>query len=90
MIKTIKNLTHRVVILRFNSGQTLYLGPRKTSGEVPGVELRNNKMIEKLRERGVVSLHSVSDTKPAAGKKKPGFTKKSKKRKTQIKSKGGV
>ena len=99
MFKTIENLTHRVVILHFNSGQTLYIGPRSTSGEIPDVELRNNGRIKKLRERGVIFLHPVEkrrlpkrpvkDKGPAAGKEKPGPTKKNKKSKTQIKSKGG-
>ncbi|MCK5058542.1 MAG: hypothetical protein KAT34_17940 [Candidatus Aminicenantes bacterium] len=57
MFEKIENLTTRLVIIRLNSGQTLFIDPGATSGEIPEVELRNNSKIKKLRDRGVIALH---------------------------------
>lgn len=59
MFKKIENLTTRLVIIRLNSGQTLFIDPGITSGEIPDAELTNNSTIQKLLERRVIALHAV-------------------------------
>ncbi len=103
MVKKIKNLTRRLVILRLNSGRSLFLAPGTPPGEIPGVELANNTMFEKLLERGIIAEVPVAKRRPPkrptkespapvkghTGKRKPGSAKKTKRSKKQIKSKGG-
>lgn len=60
----IQNKTDRPVLLRFNSGATLHLGPRGVTAEV--VETDVSSRIRKLEERHVVQLHPV---KPSGTKK---------------------
>lgn len=78
----IENKTNRLVILRLNSGQSLFVGPGAYSGEIPEVELVNNPMFEKLKDRGIITVHPAVEKHPskrpkkkmpapAAGKKKP-------------------
>ena len=106
MVRKIKNVTRRLVILRLNSGRSLFLEPGTTSGEIPGVELVNNTLFKKLLERGIIAELPVTKGRPRkrpkeespapvtgdTGKKEPGTTgetKKQKKSKKQIKTKGG-
>jgi len=66
----IKNQTGRLVILRLNSGKSLFLEPGALSGELPGEEVGNNPMVEKLRERQNIALYegkSKETQSPAAG-----------------------
>jgi hypothetical protein len=82
---TIENLTNRPVLLRFNSGQTLHLAPRKTSKEILDVEVKGNAKVEKLEGQHVITLHTIEDKHPAprrtkrkaepADKKKPAAKK---------------
>jgi len=68
----IQNLSNRPVLLRLNSGQTLHIDPRKTSGEVMNVEVERNTKVDKLVARRIIALHKV-DAKaraPAGSKKK--------------------
>lgn len=76
MLMKIENLTARMVILRLNSGQSLFIGPGAVSGEIPDVEVKNNPMLNKLRDRRVIAVHPVEKT-----------TKKQKQ--TKSRSKGG-
>lgn len=100
MVKKIKNMTRRLVILRLNSGRSLFLQPGATSGEIAEVELVNNRMFKKLLDRGIIAeppgekrrpskRPKKESPAPAAVKKGPGSTIKTKKSKKQIKSKGG-
>lgn len=68
---TIENLTNRPVLLRLNSGQTLHLAPRTTSGEIREVEVKGNAKVQKLEGWRVITLHKVEEKKrPARGPKK--------------------
>lgn len=99
----IDNLTNRLVILRLNSGRTLYIDSKSISGEIQEAELRNNRKFNKLRERRVIAVHPYKEEKlrpskrpgkvsPAAaaglGKEKPGKIT-NKEDKKQTKTKGG-
>lgn len=64
MVKKIKNVTRRLVILRLNSGRSLFLEPGTTSGEIPGVELVNNTLFQKLLERGIIAELPVTKARP--------------------------
>ena len=67
----IQNLSNRPVLLRLNSGQTLHIDPRKTSGEVLDVEVERNAKANKLVARRVITLHKVEEKKrPSAGSKR--------------------
>lgn len=57
MFKKIQNLTKRLVMLRLNSGKTLFLDPGAISKEIPGVELENNTIVKKLQYRRVIDVH---------------------------------
>lgn len=54
----IENKTNRLVILRLNSGQTLFIDPGTFSGEIGDKEISNNTMVKKLVDRGVIAVHS--------------------------------
>jgi hypothetical protein len=60
---TVENLTNRPVLLRLNSGQTLHLAPRTTSGEILDVEVKSNAKVQKLQDRRVIALHKVEEKK---------------------------
>ncbi len=79
---SIENLTDRQVILRLNSGKTLFIEPGKPSGYIPVEETDNNTMVEKLLGRRIIALHTVEEKKKAP--RTPAKTKK-----TKSKSKGG-
>lgn len=67
---TIENLTNRPVLLRLNSGQTLHLAPRTTSGEILDVEVKSNAKVQKLEGRRVITLHKIEEKKlPTPGPK---------------------
>lgn len=95
MSRKFENKTKRPVILRLNSGQTLFIDPGTFSREIEEKEVSNNTMVKKLLDRGVIAVHSYSGGKPgplkqspapvsAAGIEEPDQKKKDKK---QIKSK---
>jgi hypothetical protein len=101
MSRKFENKTKRLVILRLNSGQTLFIDPGTFSREIEEKEVSNNTMVKKLLDRGVIAVHSYPGEKPgplkrplkqspapasAAGIEEPDQKKKDKK---QIKSKGG-
>jgi len=68
---TIENLTNRPVLLRLNSGQTLHLAPRTTSGEIREVEVKGNAKAQKLLDRRVIALHKIEEKKRSTrGRKK--------------------
>jgi hypothetical protein len=56
---TIKNLTNRPVLLRFNSGSNLYLGPNAIKTDVMEVEVKNNDSIKKLVDRSIILEQST-------------------------------
>ncbi len=82
-----ENLTDRQVILRLNSGNTLFIEPGKPSGYIPVEEVSNNTMVDKLLDRRIIAVHTVekvekvekTDTPPTPAKNK----------KTKSKSRGG-
>ncbi|NIM18427.1 MAG: hypothetical protein GTO45_41130 [Candidatus Aminicenantes bacterium] len=93
----VENRTTRLVTLRLNSGQTLYIDPKSTSGEILDVDVRNNRKFNKLRERGVIAVHPAEKRYPPKRPKEeiPAPVKdkveldSAEKDKKQIKSKGG-
>jgi hypothetical protein len=54
-----ENKTKRLVILRLNSGQTVFIDPGTFSGEIGDEEKSNNPMVKKLLDRGVIAVHSI-------------------------------
>ena len=52
----IKNLTKQVVLLRFNSGAELNVGPEQIRENVPDSEIRNNAVIEKLKRLEMIRV----------------------------------
>jgi hypothetical protein len=60
MATTIENLTHRKVLVRLSSGETLHLGPRVTSPELTDVEVKNDK-VRKLEGQHIIALHSAGE-----------------------------
>ena len=68
----IQNLTNRPVLLRLNSGRTLHLAPRATSGELRDVEVEGTAKakIEKLVRKGVIALHDSAKKAPPKTKRK--------------------
>ena len=72
---TIENLTNRPVLLRLNSGQTLHLAPRTTSGEILDVEVKSNAKVQKLEGRRVITLHKIEEEKRSPRGRKKGKAK---------------
>lgn len=58
----IKNLTHRPVLMRLNSGATLHLSPGMTSVAVAGEEVARNEKVQKLQSKHVIALAEVKGT----------------------------
>jgi hypothetical protein len=98
-----ENKTNRLVILRLNSGQTLFIDPGTSSGEIGDEEVSNNPIVKKLLDRGVIAVHSIPALKnrtlerplkqspasaPFTGVEKPGQKEKDKEQK-KSKTKGG-
>ena len=70
------NLTGRQVLIRLNSGQTLFIEPGGRSGEIPGGEIGDNTMVDKLLSRHIIAVNPVEapqGNSPASspGKKEP-------------------
>lgn len=67
MSTTIQNMTRRLVLLRLNSGETLFLEPGGLSRTIEDRELNHNTMLQKLRERKIISIHKAQlrSSKPA-------------------------
>lgn len=63
----IKNLTKGPVLLRYNSGQTLYLGPGDTTPEI--LETDVSTKIRRLETRRVIAVHPVERKKPSSEQK---------------------
>ena len=63
MLVNIKNQTTRVVMLRLNSGQTLYLGPNTSSEKISETEVRDNSRLRRLEERGIIERPKVEPQK---------------------------
>jgi hypothetical protein len=53
------NLTGRQVLIRLNSGQTLFIEPGGRSGEIPGDEISDNTMVDKLLSRHIIAVNPV-------------------------------
>lgn len=99
IFKTFENLTHRQVILRLNSGKTLFIPPGKLSDPLPVEEVSDNTTVDKLLDRRIIAMHpakaktpaianapvKANAPKPSAAPAKPAKTKKT----TKTKSKGG-
>ena len=75
MSSKIENLTKRPVMIRFNSGQTLYLGSLEASVEIPDIELKANIKVKKLQDRGVIALHTIAKRQPPKPTKEEKATK---------------
>ncbi len=58
-----ENKTKRLVILRLNSGQTMFIDPGTFSGEIGDEEKSDNPMVKKLLDRGVIAVHSIPAVK---------------------------
>jgi hypothetical protein len=98
-----ENKTKQLVILRLNSGQTLFIDPGTFPGEIGDEEISNNTMVKKLVDRGVIAVNSIPAVKnrtlehpleqspasaPISGVEKPDQEKNDKKQK-KSKTKGG-
>jgi hypothetical protein len=57
----IENLTNRPVLLRCNSGEALHIAPRATSADIPDVEVKGNRTVEKLKDRHVIAWHGAEE-----------------------------
>jgi hypothetical protein len=66
MFTKIRNITKRLVLIRLNSGRTLFVGPGAVSGEIRDQELSDNTMVAKLRDRHVIALFPFSTRKREA------------------------
>ena len=92
-----------LVILRLNSGQSLFIDPGTFTGEIGEKEASNNTMVNKLLDRGVIAVHSIPAVKnrtpehppepspapaPISAVEKPDQKKNNKKQK-KSKTKGG-
>jgi hypothetical protein len=53
---TIRNLSPNQVLLRFRSGNSVYLGPHGVLEDVEPVEVTGNHWIEHLKERQVIAV----------------------------------
>ncbi len=75
----IRNLTHRPVLMRLNSGTSLHLSPGALSAAIGDHEIINNMKVKKLQGRHVIALEPVQkkSQKTATPKKtnKPGKRK---------------
>jgi hypothetical protein len=96
MTKKVQNLTNRQVILRLNSGKSLFIGPRAVSGEILEGLVSKNAKVDKLLKRGVIALQDVkaaekSKSKPlqAQEEKVPVVAGKAETDEKSKKSKGG-
>jgi len=71
MVSTVHNLTHRLVSIRGNSGETWHLPPGGAL-ELPTAETVENDKLSKLVANGVLSVQSdeSADQVPAAQKKR--------------------
>lgn len=56
MSKYIRNNAERHVILRLNSGKSLFLETGTTSGVIPDEEVNNNRLVKKLQERRIITV----------------------------------
>lgn len=56
----VENLTGRQVLIRLNSGQTLFLEPGGRSGEIPAEEMSDNTMVDKLLNRHIIATQPVT------------------------------
>ncbi len=70
---TISNLTDRPVLLAFNSGQTLRLSPRSSTGEIPEVEIVNNAKVAKLTALNIITVEEAQQRR--AGGSRAGSSK---------------
>ena len=71
---TYENLTGRQVLIRLNSGQTLFIEPGGCSGEIPGDEVDDNAMVDKLLNRHIIAAHPATlvEPLPASPPSEPG------------------
>ena len=78
----IKNQSGRLVVLRLNSGKSLFLESGSLSGELAGEEVIDNRMVNKLTERQLITvLESVKKENHSAADRDVKETKKTKKNK---------
>ncbi len=64
------NRTSRPVLVRLNSGDTLHLGPEATASGLKGVELTGNVRINRLKEKGIISIEPIPAKAPPPKPKK--------------------
>lgn len=55
-----ENLTGRQVFIRLNSGQTLFIEPGGRSGNIPGDEISDNTMVDKLLGRHIIAVQPAA------------------------------
>lgn len=66
----IENCANHNILLRFNSGLTLHLGPGQHSNKIIETEINGNDRIQRLEKRQVIRLHSSEKGKSAAARPK--------------------
>jgi hypothetical protein len=69
MVMTLTNLDKTLLILALNSGKAIYLGPGESSDPVEGIEINDNRKVEKLVKNGLLMVTVTSDS--GAGKVTP-------------------
>jgi hypothetical protein len=72
------NQTSQLMIVILNSGASVHLAPKSSSGMVPYAEINSNQKIQRLVERGHLAVKqqmppsSKTDTGTTKSKSKPG------------------
>jgi len=79
ILKKYGNLTGRLVMLRLNSGQTMFIEPGTVSNEIPEEEVMDNTCVNKLLQKEVIAVYTVESPPDnpigleAEKKEKPGL-----------------
>jgi hypothetical protein len=63
---TVTNASRNLVLIRTRSGPTIYLDSGEQTDELPEHEIIGNPDVEPLRERGLITVHTVDKSKPRA------------------------
>ncbi|HKY35556.1 MAG TPA: hypothetical protein VJN18_06450 [Polyangiaceae bacterium] len=59
MTVALTNKSRQLLIVRLNSGKSLYLAPRERSPLLDGIEVGDNADIAKMSGRGLISIEQV-------------------------------
>jgi len=82
-MKTVKNLSSRLVTLRLNSGQAVILPPKTSLSNVMDQDVEQNAKVQKLIDLGVISIPK-GEQYEKAGDKEEARKKQSEKKQVKI------